>query len=165
MRMESPLNQRLRRSPPDVVYTPIDVTSSSRRHRSSRSSRLRLPGRARVLAWFTTLTPSPKWHISLRPVGMRAFRVCGGDGGGSNYTWNTDDQSSSPPNEDRLAVFFLRLPAHHLHRRRHRHRPSTSSSAKADVALAVPTLPEEHTQITSSWPTSPRPSVHPSCRS
>ena len=27
MRMESPLNQRLRRSPPDVVYTPIDVTS------------------------------------------------------------------------------------------------------------------------------------------
>ena len=28
MRMESPLNQRLRRSPPDVVYTPIDVTSS-----------------------------------------------------------------------------------------------------------------------------------------
>ena len=26
MRMESPLNQRLRRSPPDVVYTPIDVT-------------------------------------------------------------------------------------------------------------------------------------------
>ena len=26
--MESPLNQRLRRSPPDVVYTPIDVTSS-----------------------------------------------------------------------------------------------------------------------------------------
>ena len=25
--MESPLNQRLRRSPPDVVYTPIDVTS------------------------------------------------------------------------------------------------------------------------------------------
>ena len=30
MRMESPLNQRLRRSPPDVVYTPIDVTSESR---------------------------------------------------------------------------------------------------------------------------------------
>ena len=29
MRMESPLNQRLRRSPPDVVYTPIDVTSVS----------------------------------------------------------------------------------------------------------------------------------------
>ena len=29
MRMESPLNQRLRRSPPDVVYTPIDVTSSA----------------------------------------------------------------------------------------------------------------------------------------
>ena len=29
MRMESPLNQRLRRSPPDVVYTPIDVTSPS----------------------------------------------------------------------------------------------------------------------------------------
>ena len=29
MRMESPLNQRLRRSPPDVVYTPIDVTSIS----------------------------------------------------------------------------------------------------------------------------------------
>ena len=28
MRMESPLNQRLRWSPPDVVYTPIDVTSS-----------------------------------------------------------------------------------------------------------------------------------------
>ena len=28
MRMESPLNQRLRRSPPDVVYTPIDVTSA-----------------------------------------------------------------------------------------------------------------------------------------
>ena len=28
MRMESPLNQRLRRSPPDVVYTPIDVTSN-----------------------------------------------------------------------------------------------------------------------------------------
>ena len=28
MRMESPLNQRLRRSPPDVVYTPIDVTST-----------------------------------------------------------------------------------------------------------------------------------------
>ena len=27
MRMESPLNQRLRWSPPDVVYTPIDVTS------------------------------------------------------------------------------------------------------------------------------------------
>ena len=27
MRMESPLRQRLRRSPPDVVYTPIDVTS------------------------------------------------------------------------------------------------------------------------------------------
>ena len=27
MRMESPLNQRLRRSPPDVVYIPIDVTS------------------------------------------------------------------------------------------------------------------------------------------
>ena len=27
MRMESPLNQRLRRSPPDHVYTPIDVTS------------------------------------------------------------------------------------------------------------------------------------------
>ena len=27
--MESPLNQRLRRSPPDVVYTPIDVTSTS----------------------------------------------------------------------------------------------------------------------------------------
>ena len=25
--MESPLNQRLRWSPPDVVYTPIDVTS------------------------------------------------------------------------------------------------------------------------------------------
>ncbi len=31
MRMESPLNQRLRRSPPDVVYTPIDVTSRVRR--------------------------------------------------------------------------------------------------------------------------------------
>ena len=31
MRMESPLNQRLRWSPPDVVYTPIDVTS--RRYR------------------------------------------------------------------------------------------------------------------------------------
>ena len=30
MRMESPLNQRLRRSPPDVVYTPIDVTSLHR---------------------------------------------------------------------------------------------------------------------------------------
>ena len=30
MRMESPLNQRLRRSPPDVVYTPIDVTSQTR---------------------------------------------------------------------------------------------------------------------------------------
>ena len=30
MRMESPLNQRLRRSPPDVVYTPIDVTSFER---------------------------------------------------------------------------------------------------------------------------------------
>ena len=30
MRMESPLNQRLRWSPPDVVYTPIDVTSSRR---------------------------------------------------------------------------------------------------------------------------------------
>ena len=30
MRMESPLNQRLRRSPPDVVYTPIDVTSEIR---------------------------------------------------------------------------------------------------------------------------------------
>ena len=29
MRMESPLNQRLRRSPPDVVYTPIDVTSGA----------------------------------------------------------------------------------------------------------------------------------------
>ena len=28
MRMESPLNQRLRRSPPDVVYTPFDVTSN-----------------------------------------------------------------------------------------------------------------------------------------
>ena len=28
---ESPLNQRLRRSPPDVVYTPIDVTSSPAR--------------------------------------------------------------------------------------------------------------------------------------
>ena len=27
MRMESPLNQRLKWSPPDVVYTPIDVTS------------------------------------------------------------------------------------------------------------------------------------------
>ena len=27
MRMESLLNQRLRWSPPDVVYTPIDVTS------------------------------------------------------------------------------------------------------------------------------------------
>ena len=27
MRMESPLNQRLRWSPPDVVYTPIDITS------------------------------------------------------------------------------------------------------------------------------------------
>ena len=31
MRMESPLNQRLRRSPPDVVYTPIDVTSVAAR--------------------------------------------------------------------------------------------------------------------------------------
>ena len=30
MRMESPLNQRLRWSPPDVVYTPIDVTSFHR---------------------------------------------------------------------------------------------------------------------------------------
>ena len=30
MRMESPLNQRLRWSPPDVVYTPIDVTSRER---------------------------------------------------------------------------------------------------------------------------------------
>ena len=28
MRMESPLNQRLRWLPPDVVYTPIDVTST-----------------------------------------------------------------------------------------------------------------------------------------
>ena len=28
---ESPLNQRLRRSPPDVVYTPIDVTSTPSR--------------------------------------------------------------------------------------------------------------------------------------
>ena len=34
MRMESPLNQRLRRSPPDVVYTPIDVTSEWGRRRS-----------------------------------------------------------------------------------------------------------------------------------
>ena len=31
LRMESPLNQRLRRSPPDVVYTPIDVTSAKLR--------------------------------------------------------------------------------------------------------------------------------------
>ena len=31
MRMESPLNQRLKWSPPDVVYTPIDVTSAQQR--------------------------------------------------------------------------------------------------------------------------------------
>ena len=38
MRMESPLNQRLRWSPPDVVYTPIDVTS---RFTSSQGSSIR----------------------------------------------------------------------------------------------------------------------------
>ena len=27
------MNQRLRRSPPDVVYTPIDVTSAIKEHR------------------------------------------------------------------------------------------------------------------------------------
>ena len=37
MRMESPLNQRLRWSPPDVVYTPIDVTSRLTPKRNSLS--------------------------------------------------------------------------------------------------------------------------------
>ena len=39
--MESPLNQRLRRSPPDVVYTPIDVTSLPRRDLPAGGRRLR----------------------------------------------------------------------------------------------------------------------------
>ena len=48
MRMESPLNQRLRWSPPDVVYTPIDVTSSKGWLTFTCQPRTRLPaGRKR----------------------------------------------------------------------------------------------------------------------
>ena len=56
MRMESPLNQRLRWSPPDVVYTPIDVTSP--RSSGPRTGRLttasRKPFTTPSITWLST---------------------------------------------------------------------------------------------------------------
>ena len=48
MRMESPLNQRLRRSPPDHVYTPIDVTSDPP-FRNTKPARKVVTGHHRVV--------------------------------------------------------------------------------------------------------------------
>ena len=44
MRMESPLNQRLKWSPPDVVYTPIDVTSEQTASQGDASAASRSAG-------------------------------------------------------------------------------------------------------------------------
>ena len=77
MRMESPLNQRLRRSPPDVVYTPIDVTSN----------RLRRPADLRIRAVMvdqevnrytrsTFLMRTPAGGVATGTVSPRPIRSC-----------------------------------------------------------------------------------------
>ena len=73
MRMESPLNQRLRWSPPDVVYTPIDVTSPALPAPQEFRAIPLLPGQIR-LSWWRNIDVAS--HVNITSYQYR-YRVRG----------------------------------------------------------------------------------------
>ena len=99
--MESPLNQRLRRSPPDVVYTPIDVTSGQTR-----------------LTDNSDLDFSPSWSPDGTKIAFESSRdgnfeiyVMSADGSGQTNLTNDsvpDSQPSWSPDGTRIAFYSLR---------------------------------------------------------
>ena len=70
MRMESPLNQRLRRSPPDVVYTPIDVTSML-----DEAAKPEAPFKE-ILVWkFSRFTRKREHAVAFKSMLVRGFQL------------------------------------------------------------------------------------------
>ena len=65
--MGSSLRQRLRRSPPDVVYTPIDVTSYRAPHSGSYFIVILDANQAAVGGYFLTVAPAPEGAAAVSP--------------------------------------------------------------------------------------------------
>ena len=90
MRMESPLNQRLRRSPPDVVYTPIDVTSVHTLNCCTR--RRRLPKRVQARDAKSYLVDGAWKLIEVRPsveLACGTATTQAASGRPSSWSWAT----------------------------------------------------------------------------
>ena len=138
MRMESLLNQRLRWSPPDVVYTPIDVTSI----RPRRSFNLDASSFLRGNGW---ASPGARVTGGLSPP-MRG----GGGGGGETPRWRNPRRTwvenlttlgpTSPPDARRLRF---------------------SGQKRGCQGVSAPFAPDHARLLPGSPPYALRPPVHP----